>query len=94
MSGIIDIRVITEAPVKLGLVSALVFFCLTHWHMPAAFSSLFNVVPGFRGLNPFLQIEILKSAIVGLVVWFVLRYKRKWALDAIQVEAPPTTASS
>lgn len=91
MSGIIDIRVITEAPVKLALVSGLVFFVITHWHMPVAFSSMFNVLPGFGGLNPFTQIEVLKSAIVACVVWFILKYKRKWALDAVQADTPSAT---
>lgn len=93
MSGIIDIRVITEAPVKLAAVAGIVFFCLSHWHMPGLFSGMFNTLPGFGSLNPFTQIEVIKSLIVALVVWFVLRYKRKWALDAIQVDAPPAAIS-
>lgn len=93
MSGIIDIRVITEAPVKLAAVAGIVFFCLSHWHMPVSFSGVFNMLPGFRSLNPFTQIEVIKSLIVALIVWFVLRYKRKWALDAIQVDAPPAGIS-
>ncbi len=88
MSGIIDIRVVTEAPVKLGMGAAVLFFVLAHWHMPITFSSLFSRLPLMSSLNPFTQIEILKSLVVGLLVFFVLRYKKKWALAALQAEAP------
>lgn len=89
MAGIIDIRVITEAPVKLALAAAVVFFAIAHWRMPVAFTSLFYSLPGFSSLNPFTQIEVLKSVIVAALVWFILKYKRKWALDAVRADAPP-----
>ncbi|KAK9827223.1 hypothetical protein WJX74_010819 [Apatococcus lobatus] len=89
MSGIIDIRVVTEAPFKLALAAGVVFFALAHWHMPGSFSSLFSRLPLLGSLNPFTQVEVLKALLVALVVWFVLTYKKRWALAALQVEAPP-----
>ncbi len=95
MSGIIDIRVVTEAPFKLAVGGGLVFFLLAHWQMPGAFSSLFARLPLLSSLNPFTQVEVVKSLIVALLVWFVLRYKKKWALAALQVDAvPPLTTAS
>ena len=95
MSGIIDIRVVTEAPFKLAVGAGLLFFVLAHWQMPGSFSSLFGRVPLLSSLNPFTQVEVIKSLILALIVWFVLRYKRKWALAALQVDAaPPITSAS
>lgn len=89
MSGIIDIRVVTEAPFKLAIASGVIFFALAHWHMPGSFSALFARLPLLSSLNPFTQIEVLKALIVALTVWFILTYKKRWALAALQAEAPP-----
>ena len=89
MSGIIDIRVVTEAPFKLALASGIVFFALASWHMPNSFSTLFSRLPLISSVGLFTQIELLKSVIVALLVWFLLRYKKSWVLSAVSAEAPP-----
>ncbi|KAK9816138.1 hypothetical protein WJX74_007159 [Apatococcus lobatus] len=95
MSGIIDIRVVTEAPFKLAVGAGVMFFVLAHWQMPGSFSSLFARVPLLSSLNPFTQVEVIKSLVLAAIVWFVLRYKKKWALAALQVDAvPPVTTTS
>lgn len=89
MSGIIDIRVVTEAPARLALVAGVIFFALAHWHMPNSFSSMFSSLPLLSSLSVFTQIEVLKSVIVTCIVWFILRWKKSWILNAVSADAPP-----
>lgn len=94
MSGIIDIRVVTEAPFKLAIAAGVIFFALAHWHMPASLSSLFARLPLFSSLNVFTQIEVIKALLVALVTFFVLRWKKSWILNAVSADAPPQPSSS
>ena len=94
MSGIIDIRVVTEAPFKLAILSGFVFFALSHWHMPVALSSLFSRLPLLSSLNIFTQIEVIKALLVSIVIYFVLKWKKGWILSAVSADAPPPKPKS
>lgn len=84
MSGIIDIRVITESPWKLSLMTGLAFFVLSSWNVPA---SIIYALPGAGTLGPIRQSALLKALLVAVLMWFVLKYKRGWVLDAVSTGA-------
>lgn len=92
MSGIIDIRVITESPCRLALLSAAGFFLLSSWNVPA---SILHTLPGMGSLGPVRQANLFKALLVAAVVWFLLRYKRSWVLEAVSAGTPmPGTDST
>lgn len=89
-SGIIDIRVITESPVKLSLLSGALYFALSSWNVPA---SITYALPGLDRLGILTRANALKAVLVAVLVWFVLRYKRSWVLEAVKPDAPPKPTS-
>ena len=92
MSGIIDIRVITESPWKLSLLMGGAFFAMSAWQVPA---SIMYMLPGASRLGLHAQAALLKALLVAALVWFVLSYKRGWVLDAVSSGAalPPSAQS-
>ncbi|RYZ32715.1 MAG: hypothetical protein EOP01_00315 [Propionibacteriaceae bacterium] len=89
-SGIIDIRVITESPLKLSLLSGGLYFALASWSVPA---SVTYALPGLDRLGIVTRADALKAVLVAALVWFVLRYKRGWVLEAVKPDAPPRPAT-
>lgn len=92
MSGIIDIRVITESPWKVSLLVGGAFFAMSSWNVPA---SILFALPGSAMMGAVRQAAVFKALLVAALAFFVLKYKRTWVLDAVSSGAalPPGTAS-